>query len=378
MATIVPFRFALPYLKDIDNPTDFFDSAKRKFPMYLNDGLYQQIPNESLYVYRVQRPHRSHTGIITCTHMADYVEGRIKAHENTLMEKESQMMGLFRERHAVIKPVLLTYRNVLEIDALINRITISMPPTFSIPFEDEMHHFWQMDEKSRLQQFLDLFQRLVPHSYICDGHHRMRTSEQLYLNQKNNYPPHLQNEYYNYILTAYFPASEIEIHNYNRILTSLKGLNEETFLNRLREIYQVHATPKPVAPASKHHLALFLNKQWYKLTLKEEHAAELLKQPIREQLDVSVFNHRVLEDILGIEDVREEPEVTYIEGPKGSFALERAVRENNNKGAAFWLYPVAIEHLIDISDEAGTLPPKSTWIEPRMRNGFAVQLYSDL
>lgn len=377
MATIIPFRAALPYLKDIDAPTEFFDSAKRKFPMYLNDGLYQQISNEALYIYRIQRPHRSHTGIIVCTHLEDYLQGKIKAHENTLTEKESQMLGLFKERHAVIKPVLLTYRNVLEIDANINRITTSTSPTFSIPFADEHHHFWQIDDKSRLQLMMDLFQRHVNEAYICDGHHRMRTSEQLYYAQKEHYPTHLQNENFNYILTAYFPASEIEIHNYNRVLLSFKGLSEEDFLNRLREMYNIYATPKPVSPTNKHHLAMFMGKQWYKLSMKDEYISLIQKEAIKDQLDVAIFNKYVLEGILGIENVRTEPEVTYMEGPKGAFALERAIREESH-GAAFWLYPVSMENLIQISDEQGTLPPKSTWIEPRMRNGFVVQLYSDL
>lgn len=375
MATLVPFRFALPQLKDIDQSDEFFDSAKRKFPLYLNDGLYRQLPSESLYVYRIQRSHRSHTGIIACTHLEDYLQGRIKAHENTLTEKEQQMRELFRERHAIIKPVLLTYRNVLEIDALLNRITISAPPTFRIEFNDEEHFFWQIDDKPRLQTLLDLFARHVPHCYICDGHHRMYTSEQLYLHQQNNPNP---NPNYHYILSAYFAASEIEIHNYNRILLSLKELSEEDFLQRLRSVYQVYATPKPQPPAGKHQLALFLGRQWYKLSLREDVAASLTQLPTKDQLDVSVFNLRVLQEILGIEDVRNEPDVTYVEGPKGSFAMERAVRENNNRGAAFWLYPVSMEDLIDISDAKGTLPPKSTWMEPRMRNGFVVQLYSDL
>ena len=145
MAKISPFRAALPDLSDIISFDEFFGSAKRKFPLYLSDGIYELNEEKALYVYRIKRPHRSHTGVLACTNVLDYINGEIKKHENTLAAKEEKMMGLFEERQAFIKPILLTYRNVLEIDAIVNRITISMTPSFTIPFQDEEHVFWQID-----------------------------------------------------------------------------------------------------------------------------------------------------------------------------------------------------------------------------------------
>ncbi|MCP4440697.1 MAG: DUF1015 domain-containing protein [Aureispira sp.] len=376
MATIAPFRAALPDLTDIISFDDFFGSAKRKFPLYLSDGIYEQEPNEALYIYRIKRSNRSYTGLLACTSVEDYIGGKIKKHENTLAVKEAKMMRLFKERNALIKPILLTYPNELKIDALINRITASTPPSFVIPFQDEEHIFWKLEEKIRIQTITKMFEELVPTAYICDGHHRAKTSEILYKQSKEGNTHHTGDEPYNNMLVAYFPASEIEIHNYNRILADLGVLTPDGFLEELKRVYHIYGTPKAVQPIAKHQLGLYLDKQWYKLVLKEEFMPTDYT-PTNESLDVHLLNKHVLEEILGIHDVREEQSIRYLEGPKGAFALERRVREGK-AAAAFNLYPVALEDLITISDEGGTLPPKSTWIDPRMRNGFIAQLYSDL
>lgn len=376
MATIAPFRAALPDLTDIISFDDFFGSAKRKFPLYLSDGIYEQETTEAIYIYRIKRPNRSYTGVLACTNVEDYINGKIKKHENTLAVKEAKMMRLFKERNALIKPILLTYPNELKIDALINRITASTPPSFVIPFQDEEHIFWKIEEKIRIQTLTKMFEELVPTAYICDGHHRARTSEILYTQSKENNPNHTGEEPYNNMLVSYFPASEIEIHNYNRIITDLGTLSYDDFLNELKNIFHVYGTPKAVQPIAKHQLGMYMDKQWYQLVLKEEHipSEDALTN---ESLDVYILNRLVLEGILGIDDVREEESIRYLEGPKGAFGLERRVREGK-AAVAFNLYPVALEDLIAISDEGGTLPPKSTWIDPRMRNGFIAQLYSDL
>ncbi len=373
MATITPFKAALPDLTDIISYDEFFGSAKRKFPLYLSDGIYEEIDKKAIYVYRVKRPHRSHTGLIANASVLDYINGNIKKHENTLAAKESKMLRLFEDRNAMIKPILLTYPNVLEIDAIINRITTSTQPTFSIPFQDEEHIFWQIEESIRIDALVEAFADHIPESYICDGHHRAKVSEILYDRYKEGYDE-ATTQAYSSMLVAYFPASEIEIHNYNRVVVDMKGMSEMDFLKELKQIYNIVGTPKPFNPITKYQLGMFLNKQWYKLTLKEEYLPTT-DTKTNEALDVHILNKYVLEGILRIEDVRTEADVRYIEGPKGAFSLERKVREGKAE-LAFNLYPVALEDLIKISDEKDTLPPKSTWIEPRMRNGFISQLYT--
>jgi len=375
MAKISPFRAALPDLSDIISFDDFFGSAKRKFSMYLSDGIYYQNKKESLYIYRIKRPHRSHTGLLACTNVLDYINGEIKKHENTLAAKEAKMMRLLEERQALIKPILLTYPNVLEIDALINRITTSMPPSFHIPFQDEEHIFWKIDDTMRIEALTTAFEKHVKESYICDGHHRAKTSELLYKRYLKSNELTTTKAQFNYMLVAYFPASEVEIHNYNRVIADLGPLSQEGFLEQLGTYYNIEPLKKNYTPISKHEMGMYLETQWYKLSLKKSYFP-LPNIPTKETLDVYFLNKFVLEGILQIEDVRTEPDIKYVEGPKGAFSLERKVREGKAK-IGFNLYPVALEDLIRISDEQDTLPPKSTWIEPRMRNGFIAHLYKE-
>ncbi|AFC25740.1 DUF1015 family protein [Saprospira grandis] len=372
MANIIPFRPVLPDLNDIISFDDFFGTAKRKFPLYYRDGYYQMDQEPSLLIYRIIRHNRSHTGIIACTHVEDYIQGHIKRHEFTLADKEARMQELFEERNGVIKPILLTYPNVLEIDALINRITISMPPSFKIPFEDDQHVFWLLKEEEHVQRLQELFKDKIPSSYICDGHHRMTTAERLYAQHKSK---EAKNPYH-YIMAAYFPASEILIHNYNRILKSLKGLSEEEFLQKLEKYYEVSLEPMAFRPLRRGEMGCYIKGRWRKLILKEEYSPGD-ETSVADSLDVHLFNRYILQDILGIEDVRNDVEVRYVGGVKGPAALERKVDEESAV-AAFNLYPVAMEDLISISDLRGTLPPKSTYVEPRMRNGFTAQMYSKI
>lgn len=376
MAKISPFRAALPDLSDIISFDDFFGSAKRKFPLYLSDGIYDQNKKKSFYIYRIKRPHRSHTGLLACTNVLDYINGEIKKHENTLAAKEAKMMRLFEERQALIKPILLTYPNVLEIDALINRITTSSSPSFHIPFQDEEHIFWQIDDPNQIAALTEAFDKRVNESYICDGHHRAKTSELLYKRYLESNELTTNKTQFNFMLVAYFPASEVEIHNYNRVIADLGALSQKDFLEQLGVYYNLESTEKNYTPIAKYEMGMYLEKQWYKLHLKKTYWPSSGTRT-KETLDVYFLNKFVLEGILQIEDVRTEPDIKYVEGPKGAFSLERKVREGKAK-IGFNLYPVALEDLIKISDEQDTLPPKSTWIEPRMRNGFIAHLYKEV
>ena len=369
MAKISAFKPALPHLNNISSFDDFFGTAKKKFPNYLKEGFYKKQEKESIFVYRILKPNRSHTGIIACASLLDFIEGKIKKHENTLAAKEIQMEEIFRERNAVIKPVLLTYPNVLEIDAWMNRITTSQPFSFRIPFEDEEHLFWEIQDQDLIQYVSHLFAKKVKSTYICDGHHRTATAEklfELYGNKKEESNP------YNYLLAGFFAASEVVINNFNRALTSLHGLSAEIFLSKLKKYFLVSPQTQAYRPVKTHEMGMQLQQNWYKLELKKECLPQT--ESISDRLDVSIFNTFILQNILGISDVRADETIKYIEGTKGVASLEKK-GEADKYGASFILYPLALEDMIQISDQMGTLPPKSTFIEPRMKNGFVAQLY---
>lgn len=376
MAKISPFQAALPDLNDILSSNDFFGSAKRKFPLYLSDGMYIQQKKEALYIYRINREHRSHTGILSCTNVLDYINGEIKKHENTLAAKEKKMMQLFEDRQSLIKPLLLTYPNVLEIDALVNRITTTMPSSFTIDYQEEEHIFWKIEEPIQIENILTLFDMHISKTYICDGHHRAKTSEILYKKYQKSGELETNKAAFKYMLVAYFPASEIEVHNYNRIIDNLPNITDADFLKKMEQYYEIFPCEKGYTPLTQYEIGMLLSGQWYQLKLRNDYIPSQ-QLNTTEQLDVYLLNRYVLEGILKIKDIRNESNIRYLEGPKGILGLEEKVQEKKSR-VAFNMYPVALEDLIKISDEEATLPPKSTWIEPRMQNGFVTYLYADI
>lgn len=374
MARIAPFKATLPDLSGITSNDSFFSVVKHEFSSFVEEGLYYENAVPAVYIYRIATLKRSYTGLLVVTHVEDYISGVIKRHENTLAEKEATMLSRFHSHKALIKPLLFTYPNVLDIDALINRLTISSPPSQTFSYQHERHTLWQIDEPVHIEMLQGLFAQKVPYAYIADGHHRAKTAEVLYLENKANNPNHTGDEPYNYVLSAYFPASEIEIHNFNRTLSSLKGLSIDEFLEKINHYYQIIPSSVAVTPITKYQVGMYLDSNWYELQLRPEFQGKSDEVSTRERLDVDIFNKRVLQEILNIQDVRTEPEVRYIEGPKGTTALEKKV--NKRKAlVGFNLYPAALEDLIKISHEGDTMPPKSTWIEPRMRSGLIVHTY---
>ncbi len=374
MASISPLRAVVPAIAQISNPYEFFSAAKKKFTQYLEDGYYAQTGAESLFIYRVQRAHRSHTGVLACANVLDYIEGNIKKHENTLTAKEDKMLGLFYERNAMIKPILLTYPNAMEIDALINRLTIALPPSFTIPFGDETHVFWQITDPATLHHLVVLFQNHVPTTYICDGHHRAASSERMYKEMKESGQLTSPTDPYNFMLAAYFPVSEIEVHNYNRYVVSLP-LPMEEFFQQMGEVFYITPQKGQSSPTALHQIGMYAQKRWYKLEFKETVLPNIKKSSIKERLDVELLNQLVLKGLLGVQDVREDHNIQYLEAPEGLAGIENKVNANGLDSVGFAMYPVALEDLMAIANADGTMPPKSTWIEPRMRNGFVVQIY---
>ncbi len=373
MANISPLRALLPDILRIENPFEFFSAAKKKFNQYLEAGFYQQAPAPAFYICRIQTLHRSHTGIIARAHIQDYIQGTIKKHENTLTAKEDKMLGLFQEIKAMVKPILLTYPNAWEIDAFINRITIAAEANFALTFDSETHTFWEIDDAEQIQQLALLFQTRIPTAFICDGHHRAASAERLYTAERAKNPLHTGKEGYNYLLAAYFPISEIEVHNFNRVVVNI-NMPKADFFAQLETTFNIEPKDTHYAPQHQHQIAMCYQQHWYQLTFKAAAALSPKKISVKNRLDVELLNKLVFQNILNITDVRTDANVQYIEGVQGSAALADEVAKHENS-VGFLLYPVALEDLIAIANADDTMPPKSTWIEPRMRNGMLVQSY---
>jgi uncharacterized protein (DUF1015 family) len=372
MARIEPFVATVPVLEKISQPNDFFRDVKTEFRKFVKKGFYKTDAHEAFWIHRVQTKYRSYTGIVVYIHIEEYLSGAIRRHEHTIRAKEDKVQEIYEERQGLIKPVLLTYPNVMDIDALTNRLTFSLKPAYEFDFNDEHHTYWRIDQPVYVEHYKLAFRNKLPFTYIADGHHRSHTSAELYKRMKTENPTHHGNEPYNYLLAELFPVSEIEIHNYNRILTSLNGVDHETFLSRLEAFFELETSKTSFKPTLPHQIGMYFDKTWYHLTVKPQYLVKL--DGIVDRLDVQIFNETVLRQALGIHDVRTYSGIEYMEGPRGTHELVGVV-DNGDAIASFNLHPLALEDMVRIADQGGVLPPKSTWFFPRLRNGFIAQLF---
>ncbi len=366
--TIHPFHAIQPNLDLITSPDIFFGEVKNQFSEFYTNGFFSQVPNDAIFLYRYKNSNSAHLGMVCCTKLEDYYSNKILKHEHTLADKEQKMMQLILQRQALIKPVLLTYPAVSKIQKYFKKLRREREITFTIHFQEEAHDFWAITDRKTIQKIQDLFKEEVKKAYIADGHHRLATCSRLYESQKSG-NVEAYNEHQDYLLSAYFPTSQLDVHDFNRIVRYPDEITLTILMAKLSAKANIQILKKRRKPQKKHELTMYLNREWYSLSWKKSILEKYTT--LAESLDVSILNKEILQDILKIEDVRDDERVQYIEGPKGLKKLRDEAGKHHNC-VAFSLYPVDISELMRIADSNGVLPPKSTWFEPRMRNGFLV------
>ena len=363
---IRPFQAVYPNLDIISSVDTFFGRVKYEYPDYKKNGFFSKIKEEAIYIYRIKKPNRNYTGLIACSDINDYLEGKIKKHENTLRTKERQQMQLTVRRNAIVKPVLLIYPRVEEITSLQNEIINSNKVVFETEFEeeDQLHSFWKVTDQSLIQKIQQIFVEKVPITYIADGHHRCSSTALMHQMMEGND----KGESFDLMLSAFFPADELEIHDFNRIVERECSLT--TFMAKLSQVFKIEILEEPTKPSKKFEIVMFINYEWFKLSWKESVLNEYEDQNV--VLDAGLLDEFVLQNIMGIEDIRSSTRIKYIEGPRGLEALRsRTIKRDNNIG--FCLYPVELKDIIKVADLGKTMPPKSTFFEPRIKNGLIVQ-----
>ena len=365
---IFPFQALYPKLELITSPSSFFGTIKNQYPQFVKSGFFKKSSKEGIFIYQIKSKLAKHIGIITTTDIADIVENKILKHENTLAAKEQSMMHLLLERQAMIKPVLLGYDNVKEIDQFTDRIMKTSKPTLKIKFEVEqqVHSLWQISDGDELEKIRNLFEEKVPHSYIADGHHRCTTTVKLYEAGKVNSAGHGAGG----ILSVYFPFKELKIYDYNRIVELMTFMGPIEFMAGLSKYVQIEKLDEPRRPKKKYEMTMFLHGEWYLLKWKKKILKKYKSDKIL--LDASLFNEWILDKILGVKDVRMDERIKYVEGTLGEQGVvEKAIKNPENVG--FCLYPVTTEEIKQTADNHKNLPPKSTWFEPRIKNGLIIQ-----
>jgi uncharacterized protein (DUF1015 family) len=333
-----------------------FEKLKAAAPLTI-----EQTP--SLYAYRLRLGDRAQTGVAACCSVDEYDSDIIRKHERTRKDKEDDRTRHIVTLRAQTGPVFLTYRGRDPINAIIDRAQAKEPLyDFTAP-DGVSHTIWRLSEDDTAEvarQFEAV--RLV---YIADGHHRAASASRARAQLRAENPDHTGSEEYNYFLAVLFPAEQLRIMPYNRIVKDLNGLSTQELLSRLSQVFSI-SEARSASPARKGEMCMYLDGRWHALHIPPESIDA--GDPIR-SLDVSVLEERVLDPLLGIKDVRTDKRIDFIGGIRGTAALEQAVDEGRAR-VAFSMYPVALDELIAVSDANQIMPPKSTWFEPKLRDGL--------
>jgi len=342
-----------------------YRKAREAFERLQREAPFLREETESLYVYRLRMGEHEQTGVAGCASLDDYDSDVVRRHERTRKEKEDDRTRHIVALRAQTGPVFLTYRDRDEIDEAVEGVKRE-DPLFDVTAEDEVSHtIWRVSGEAagRLaEQF-----RPVPLFYIADGHHRAASASRARQELSAKTPRRNGEENFNFFLSVLFPANQVRILPYNRVVTDLNGRTPEQFLGALKEKFSV-SEDAPASPRRKGEIALRLDGRWYGLLLPPGGAATA--DPIT-TLDVSVLQERVLEPLLGIRDVRTDKRIDFVGGIRGTAELERLVH-SGRAAAAFSMFPVSLEELMAISDAREIMPPKSTWFEPKLRDGLLI------
>ena len=346
-----------------------YTKAAENFAKFRSNGWLVQDENEKYYVYAQTMNGRTQYGLVVCAYVDDYMTGKIKKHELTRRDKEEDRMKHVRVNNANIEPVFFAYPHHEELDNIVKDISKNTPEyDFVAEFDGFGHTFWKIDDEKKIAQITGIFAE-IPSLYIADGHHRSAAAALVGNEKRLQNPNHTGKEEYNYFMAVCFPDNQLTIIDYNRLVKDLNGLTDEEFLNKLKENFQVEEKGTDIfKPESLHHFSLYLSGKWYSLIAREGTYND--NDPIG-VLDVTISSNLILDEILGIKDLRSDKRIDFVGGIRGLGELKRRVDSGEMK-AALALYPVSMKQLIDIADSGNIMPPKTTWFEPKLRSGLVI------
>lgn len=353
---------------DVHAP-EVYEKAAQNFARFKTEGWLVQDEVEYLYIYAQTMNARTQYGIVGCAAVDDYLSGVIKKHELTRPDKEEDRMKHVRINNANIEPVFFSFPAVAEIDEIVYSVTHQDEPVYDFVAEDGVgHHFWIVKDKSTIQRIIELF-ALIPATYVADGHHRTAAAALVGKEKREQNPGFSGEEEFNFFLAVHFPDNQLNIIDYNRLVTDLNGLSSDEFIRALEKNYTIEIKGKDIyKPNRLHNFSMYLDGLWYSLTSKEGTYND--NDPIG-VLDVTILSDHVLGSLLDIKDLRTSTRIDFVGGIRGLGELKKRVDSGEMK-AAFALYPVSMKQLIDIADTGNIMPPKTTWFEPKLRSGLVI------
>lgn len=341
-----------------------YDKAKENLLAFINkDNILFREEKPCYYIYQLIMNGRSQTGLVCVSSVEDYFKNIIKKHEFTRPEKEKDRIDHMRTIEAQTGNVFMAYRDIMEINAIINGWKTTNKPVYDFTAGDGIQHsIWVIDRDMVINSITELFKTKVPATYIADGHHRAASAAKVSQQMPGS-------DDAKYFLTTIFPASQLAILDYNRVVKDLDGWTPAKLIARLQDDFFITLSPEPVKPTQLHEFGMYLEGQWYILSSRKGTYTE---DPIG-VLDVSILSNNILKKLLGIKDQRTDKRIDFVGGIRGLKELEKRVNSGEMK-VAFSLYPVTIEQLFDIADSGNVMPPKSTWFEPKLRDGLLTHL----
>ncbi len=372
-----PYSFLHITKSEIDLPEDVdihaqkvYDAAKENLDAFISRKILFRESKPCYYIYELIMNGKSQTGLVCGSSVNDYENGLIKKHEFTRPEKENDRINHIKTTGAQTGNVFLAYKNVDVIDVLINNWKKDRSPVYSFTADDNIQHtIWIVNDSEAIAQITELFKKNVPASYIADGHHRAASAAKVRAVLGGDNAP----QGADYFLTTLFPSNQLYIMDYNRVVKDLNGFATEKFLDRIKTKFTVEKVTEAVAPAVLHEFGMYLNNSWYKLTAKEN---TFNNDPIG-VLDITILSNNLLDPILNIKDQRTDKRIDFVGGIRGISELEKRVN-SGDMAVAFSLHPVTIQQLFDIADSGNVMPPKSTWFEPKLRDGLLTHLIADI
>ena len=371
-----PLSFLRVGKPEVDLPVsvDLYDDAvyaqgRENLTMFVGEGILQQDTVPSLYVYAQTMKGRTQYGIVGCVAVDEYNGNIIRKHELTRKDKEDDRTRHVLSTNAQTGPIFLTYRARPELDALVQSVCAG-GPVYDFDADDGVHHaVWTIQDAGICSRIAGLF-REIPALYVADGHHRSAAAARAAAQRRMANPHHTGTEEYNYFLAVIFPHNQLHILDYNRTVRDLNGMRPDEFMERVRENFDILESISEVAPERKGSFGLYIKGNWYTLNAKKH-----LRTPTDpvDGLDVSILQNHILKPLLGIEDPRTDKRIDFVGGIRGLAELRRRV-DSGMMAVAFSLHPTSIEELLAIADAGKIMPPKSTWFEPKLRDGLLIHL----
>lgn len=351
---------------DVDvHSQEVYTKAKENLDAFVSRNILFAENKACYYIYQLVMNGRSQTGLVCASSLTDYENNLIKKHEFTRPEKEQDRIDHMKTLGAQTGNVFLAYKNVDEVDEVIEMWKQDRSPMYDFTADDGIQHtLWVINDSDTIETISALFATKVPCTYIADGHHRAASAAKVSTS--------FENENAQYFLTTLFPSNQLHIMDYNRVVKDLNGLNEEDFLKQVKKNFSVKKSVAAVAPQALHQFGIYLNNQWYILEAKENTYST---DPIG-VLDVTILSNNLLDPVLGIKDQRTDKRIDFVGGIRGLGELEKRVN-NGEMAVAFSLHPVSIQQLFDIADSGNVMPPKSTWFEPKLRDGLLTHIISE-